>query len=497
MIGGAYGRLLAAAVDEGPSTSENAQVTVQFADEKAATALRHWAKVNGLMVRRDPGEGWAVVHGAAQALGPAFGVAIHDYRRPDAAFYAAPAAPVIPAELRGRLSGVGRILGYSPHHEARPLLPPLDVPDRSLTPVAVANTYNVSPLRGRGFAGQGESVAVFSFGGYRQSDLDTFADQFGLPRFTPDVIGGPLPEKASGETTMDLEIVHALAPGARTVVVNARSTAEGKGGTYVRVADLMNRVTREAPGAIWSLSIGWGCDNLVNAVDLAPVRSALATAHARGTTVFDASGDLAGLDCRNGQEWTAPPGPDDVGLDSVASLPEITDVGGTHLSTDASGRWLGERAWFSPVLTLGSGGGASHVFARPPWQVSALAISQGPQRLTPDVSAVADTHTGLGIVLDGRQAVGGGTSQAAPLWAGMAAVMNQFLLAQGGRRLGDLNPLLYRIAEGAEVPAFHDITVGANAIGSAGPGYDVVTGLGSPDVDNLARDVLALQRSLR
>lgn len=75
--------------------------------------------------------------------------------------------------------------------------------------------------------------------------------------------------------------------------------------------------------------------------------------------------------------------------------------------------------------------------------------------------------------------------------------MNQFLLAQGGRRLGDLNPLLYRIAEGAEVPAFHDITVGANAIGSAGPGYDVVTGLGSPDVDNLARDVLALQRSLR
>jgi kumamolisin len=98
------------------------------------------------------------------------------------------------------------------------------------------------------------------------------------------------------------------------------------------------------------------------------------------------------------------------------------------------------------------------------------------------------------IVFDQRQLVGGGTSQAAPLWAGLAAVMNQYLLANGGRPLGDLNPLLYRIAAGAQLPAFRDVTLGGNAVADAGPGYDLVTGLGTPDVDNLVRNVLVLQR---
>ena len=100
-------------------------------------------------------------------------------------------------------------------------------------------------------------------------------------------------------------------------------------------------------------------------------------------------------------------------------------------------------------------------------------------------------------MLDGRPLTGGGTSLAAPLWAGMVAVVNQFLLAEGGRKLGDLNPVLYRIADGARLPAFHDITRGANAVAVAGPGYDLVTGLGTPDADNLAHDVLDLQRALR
>jgi kumamolisin len=104
--------------------------------------------------------------------------------------------------------------------------------------------------------------------------------------------------------------------------------------------------------------------------------------------------------------------------------------------------------------------------------------------------------TGMKIVMDGELVSGGGTSMAAPLWAGMSAVMNQFLLANGGRRLGDLNPILYRIAQGARLPTFHDIVSGANAVAKSEPGYDQVTGLGSPNVDNLVRDVLDLQRIL-
>ena len=115
-------------------------------------------------------------------------------------------------------------------------------------------------------------------------------------------------------------------------------------------------------------------------------------------------------------------------------------------------------------------------------------------RMTPDVAAVADPFTGVRIVLDGQVVVGGGTSQSAPIWAGLTAVMNQYLLANGGSLIGDINPLLYRIAEGAPRPAYRDVTLGGNAVDNAGPGYDLVTGLGTPDIDNLAENLRLAQR---
>ena len=81
----------------------------------------------------------------------------------------------------------------------------------------------------------------------------------------------------------------------------------------------------------------------------------------------------------------------------------------------------------------------------------------------------------------------------APIWAGMAAVIDQYLLDHGGRLLGDLNPQLYRVQRAGRLPAFHDVTVGGNAIAMAGPGFDSVTGLGTPDVDKLARSLLVAQ----
>jgi kumamolisin len=97
------------------------------------------------------------------------------------------------------------------------------------------------------------------------------------------------------------------------------------------------------------------------------------------------------------------------------------------------------------------------------------------------------------IVFKQQVLVGGGTSQAAPLWAGMAAVLDQYMLQNGGHLLGDLNPLLYSVAAGARTPSFRDITLGGNAVDSATPGYDLVTGLGTPNIDNLARNLLIAQ----
>ena len=146
----------------------------------------------------------------------------------------------------------------------------------------------------------------FAFDGFDQSDLDTFASTYGLPQFTPEVVGGELDEPR-GETTMDLEVAHAIAPDARKVVFSAQSTVTGDG-TFEKIGEMFAEADRRFPGAVWSFSIGWGCDKLITAADLAPVRSALATAQSHGTSAFNASGDLAGLECKGGDDWSSPPG---------------------------------------------------------------------------------------------------------------------------------------------------------------------------------------------
>ncbi|HEY5152226.1 MAG TPA: S53 family peptidase [Mycobacterium sp.] len=496
VISGPYASLLAASTDLGPAHTARVQLTVALRDHRRPDALTGWTAMQGLSLRWRSGDDWAIVDGAPTKIADAFGVAVHDYRgRRGQVFYASPQQPAIPEELRGQVAGLGRILGYTPQREARPSILPLDVPDQGLSPVALRETYGAGPLTTAGYTGKGVTVVIFAYDGFDQADLDSFATMSGLPTFTPVVVGG-LPSARRGEATMDLEVIHALAPDAKTVLVNANSTVEGDGG-YEKIAQMMDSVQRQFPGAVWSFSIGWGCEKLLTAADLAPVRSALAAAHENGTAAFDASGDLAGLDCKSGQDWSAPPGDADVGLDAVAALPEMTSVGGTTLSTDSSGGWGAEQVWFDPALTQGTGGGVSALFARPYWQDDLTPARGAGQRLTPDIAAVSDPLTGVKIVFNQHVVAGGGTSQAAPIWAGLAAVMNQYLIAHGGQPLGDLNPLLYRVAARSRLPAYHDVTLGGNAVDNAGPGYDLVTGLGTPDVNNLVQDLLVVQAALR
>ncbi|MGX9789288.1 S53 family peptidase [Mycobacterium sp. MMS18-G62] len=496
LIGGPLALLLASSSDLGPSQAGDAQLTVTLPDAAEPEALFGWADRHGLWVRWRPGHQWAIVEGSPRDVAGAFGVPVNDYKgRKGQVFYASPQQPAIPEPLRGAVTDIGRILGYTPHHEARPRIFPLDVPKQGLTPNALREAYNATPLTAAGFTGKGATIVFFEFTGYDQGDLDAFSDSSGLPRFTPVLVGGQ-PGPSGAETVMDVEVAHAIAPDAQLVVVNARPTVEGDGG-YEKIGQLFESVDRQFPGAVWSLSIGWGCDALLRAADLAPVESALATAQRNGTSAFDASGDTAGLECKGGDEWSSPPGPDDVGLDAVSSLPAMTSVGGTTLSTDEQGQWLAEHAWVDSPLSQGTSGGVSVLFDRPAWQ-ERLAVDRDvdQRRLSPDVAAVADPFTGVRIVFDQQPAVGAGTSQAAPIWAALTVLMNQYLVAHGGRPLGNLNPLLYRVAAGANLPGFRDISLGGNAVDIAQPGYDVVTGLGSPNVDYLVRDLLDIQKGV-
>jgi kumamolisin len=148
-------------------------------------------------------------------------------------------------------------------------------------------------------------------------------------------------------------------------------------------------------------------------------------------------------------------------------------------------------------LSQGTSGGVSKLFDRPAWQES-LSVERDidRRRLAPDVSAVADPSTGVRIVFGQQGLVGAGTSQAAPIWAALTVLMNQYLVANGGQPLGNINPLLYRVAAGANRPGFHGISLGGNAVDLSQPGYDVVTGLGSPNLDYLVRDLLDIQKGV-
>ena len=493
LIDGPYARLLAESTDLGPSRHRPVRLIAALHRPQLPDRLNEWARLRGLTIHWRSGDPWALVEGASESVAAAFGVAIHRYRaRTGEVFDAAARQPGVPAVADGEVAELGRILTFTPYREGLPPTPPRDVPGGGLLPTQLVGAYNMTGLRRLGFTGKGATVVVFSFDGFDQADLDSFADWFDVARFTPEVVGG-MPAHRTGESTMDLQMIHAVAPDARLVMVNARPTVEGGGSSYEKLGALMESVDRQFPGAVWSFSVGWGCDRLMTAADLAPVRSALAAAHRHGTTAFDATGDMAGLECRGGKRWSDPPTPDDVGVDAVASVPEMTAVGGTTLSTDAAGGWLAEQAWYDVPLTQGTAGGASELFGRPPWQVIEAAAGPTDRRLVPDVAAVADPFTGVRFVFRQQVVTGGGTSQAAPLWAGIAAVINQVLSEQRLRPLGDLNPLLYSVAKGSAMPGFRDIELGGNAVSPGNRGYDMVTGLGSPNVGNLVRDIVLIR----
>ncbi len=493
VIDGPYARMLSQATDLGPARVDSVRITVALRRPAEPVALKGWARSRGLTAQWREGDDWAVVEGAPGTVATAFGLSVRDYRartgpEPGRVFYASRQQPGIPPAARSEVSGVGRILGYVPYRESLPS-PPREVPGGGLAPHLLLNAYNAAPLAAEGFTGKGRTVVVFAFDGFLQSDMDIYADRFGLPRFTPEVVGG-MPKQRTGEANMNLQVIHAIAPDAKLVMVNARPTVDDKGGNaFEKLGALMESVDRQFPGAVWSFSIGWGCDRVFTPADFAPVRAALAAAHKNGTTAFNASGNLAGMECKGGHNWADPPSPDDVGVDAVASLPEMTAVGGTKLSTDADGSWLAEQAWYNVPLILGTAGGASALFPRPQWQTVGPDLPD--RRLVPDVAAVADPFTGVLIVFDQVTALGGGTSQAAPIWAGLATLINDKLVDGGAAPLGDLNPLLYQLAKESVLPGFRHIGAGGNAISrSSQGGYDMVTGLGTPNVANLVKNVL-------
>jgi hypothetical protein len=296
------------------------------------------------------------------------------------------------------------------------------------------------------------------------NDLRQFDRQYGLtdPIFTKVNQWGSatsLPAANHGwatEIALDVEWAHAIAPGANILLVEANSNSMGDLLTAVNYA-------RSAPGVV-AVSMSWGGGEFAAETS---VDSYFTTPAGHiGVTFLAASGDSG-----------AP-------VDFPAVSPNVLAVGGTTLNLDASGNYRGESGW------SGSGGGTSSYESQPGYQDSVV-TQTGSARTNPDVAYDADPNTGFSVYdsynnpLSAPWGQWGGTSDAAPQWAGLIAIADQGLMLAGQGSLDgatQLLPKLYALPSSD----FHDVT-GGSSLGhpayAAGTGYDLVTGRGSPRAD--------------
>jgi subtilase family serine protease len=366
---------------------------------------------------------------------------------------------------------------------------PADYFIRCYSPVQYRVAYGVAPLLSRGINGSGQTVVMPelanppgpNFTDIRQ-DLTAFDHRFGLPaaklKVTTTLAGASAPYVAGTEEVEDTEVVHAIAPGAAldVVLVPANATASPANFTAAVTGLIHAAITQNA--AVVSISGSKG-EHLFTPAEVAGIHGALRQAADSHVTVVASSGDTGAISDNGPPEQVSLP----------ASDPLVLGVGGTALDASyQTGAYQGEMAWNQDTDV--TGGGFSFLFRRPSYQDGVPGI--GAMRGVPDVAADADSTTAMALTFTGGVLIPAqGTSAATPLWAAVIALADQ----DAGRHLGFVNPAIYAIARGpAYHQAFRDVVTGDNSVFwptrlftgyQAGPGWDPVTGWGSPNAQVL------------
>lgn len=394
--------------------------------------------------------------------------------------------------------------------------PPGSPSSNCLTPPATCyppkvfdTAYGIEPLLARGIDGRGQTVVLPEVaeqpGGDTvdiRQDMAQFDAMFGLPAAKLQVVnslaGSSSPWLAGGEEAEDAETVHAVAPGAAISIVLIKPSALNSAAAFVAAINAFLRLGA-TQGGVLSLSASIG-EHYLTPAEAASMDAALRYDRDHDVTVVAASGDKgAASDLHLGSTTPVKE------VSMPASDPWVLAVGGTRLTADAAtGAYTSETAWNTLAApappksddgSSASGGGFSHVFARPGYQDGVPGAEA--DRGVPDVAGDAAFDTGVAVV-DGPSSFGNpfvrpatGTSAAAPFWAGLVALADQV----AHRHLGFVNPAVYAIARGPDYhAAFHDITTGNNTFKfppaaitgyPAGPGWDPVTGWGTPDASVL------------
>lgn len=374
-------------------------------------------------------------------------------------------------------------------------------------PLQYRQAYDLNPLYRAGVTGKGRTIVVVdSFGSPTiQHDLDVYSAQWGIRSSTVQVVrwGGVPPFDPTnpdhtgwaGESTLDVEMAHAVAPDARIVLVET-GVAETEGVTGLpEMMDAEKYMIDHGVGDVITQSFG-ATENTFPGFDkgdfssIRKLRYAFQDAARNGVTVLASSGDGGATDAM-ADGATDYPYP----VNSWPSAdPLVTSIGGTQLHLDDAGNRTAPDSVYNDFGA--GGGGRSHVFGRPAYQNGVSGVV-GARRGTPDISMAAAVDGGAWVYSSfDPTATGwdvyGGTSEAAPLFSGIIALADQL----GGHRVGDIHQALYAPAEGgAGRTGVVDVADGTNTTydGVTGytavKGYDMATGVGTLDA---ARFVPAL-----
>lgn len=496
----------------------------QYADRFGASQndldkISAWLRSAGLTVQHPArGRDWIMCSGTAVQVQAAFQTGIHRYLVDGEMRYANTGDPSIPAAIAPMISlirGLDNIRLRQPKLKARPAGGTPGKPlftnsdgSRYLMPGDLTKIYNVDPLYHMGLSGAGQKIAIMGTSDVNLADIQAFRTAAGLPQNDPQkiLVPGSVDPGINGDAQegyLDLEWAGAMAPSATLLFVYTTN-----------LEDAFQYAVDEKIAPIVSMSF-LTCEQANSSTSQYALsyRAIAQVAAAQGMTWLVSSGDSGAAGCDNTGAPVATMG---LEVNLFASVPEVTGVGGTEFN-EGSGQYWGsqnsatggsalsyipERAWNGTAISGGlfaGGGGVSAYFPKPAWQTGPGVPNDGAR----DVPDVALNSSGpYYIVMDGQNQFVGGTSAATPVFAGMIALLNQYVAstgAPGQAGLGNINPALYNLAQTGN-GVFHDITVGSNIVpcqigtkdcssGQIGyetnPGYDLATGLGSVDAYNL------------
>ena len=417
-------------------------------------------------------------------------VNLNTYTKKNKSFYAPDTNPELPSLIATKVIGIiglDNSVNYRPHNrilinKTKSAQSPLQNGTglgNAFSPNDIRKAYNLTTIP---TTGKGQVVALVELDGYTTSDILTYQQYYHLPAIPLEnvLVDGfdGTPSGGSGEVTLDIEMVLAVAQGLEKIIVYEGPNDSSNNGLlsiYQKIAD---------DNTAKQISTSWGSpERDIGKVALNADNQIFMQMAAQGQTLFAASGDNGAYDTPAGHS---------LNVDDPASNPYVVGVGGTSLILDVSQNYSSESVWNDGLASRAAGGGGvSVVWPIPSYQIGVPGIASSRFRNVPDVALNSDPDTGYSVYYDGQWQKDGGTSAAAPLWAAYLALVNEQRVLDGKAVMGHMLPRLYALeATSSYLDDFHDITQGNNFHYRAGPGYDNATGLGTIN-SNLFNDLIA------